>query len=151
MKRAKYETPTSKVEALLQVEVLTEAGVSIREALVAVSKATGISTRSMFRYRRLTDMVPRKDWAAVLTRKSKPEPQSRLVDCPQEALHFVIDLCQRGIGISESYRQATVAAINYGWGQLPSERTLRRRLDLQFAAAGGKQARRNALPATASD
>ncbi len=150
-RRRTHETPSAKVDALLQIEALIEGGVGVRRAVETIAEATGIGVRTLFLCRKLTDFLPRTDWALALARKVESNRDYRRAVCHPEAVRLLVDLRRKGIPITEGYREVTARACAEGWGPLPSERTLRRELDRHRDRAAEYRARRNAQSSGPSD
>lgn len=139
-----YEPVEAKVAALLKIEELVDGGMKVSDAIDAVSKATGIAVRTLFRHRKLTNFVPRADWGKALARPPRQDRLGLQVECHPMALEAFMHLCRHGIEIAESYRRTLAEAKQMGWLPLPSERTLRRELERKVGSAEMRRARRNA-------
>lgn len=139
-----YETPEAKVAALLRIEALIEGGMGTRKAVETVAAETGMGARSLYTFRKLTDFVPRDRWAAALARKGESERQERQAPCAPEAMAMLADLCQRGVSVRDAYSLVVAEAAKSGWSPIPSERTLRRRIEKEGHLAAGYKARRDA-------
>jgi hypothetical protein len=142
--RHPHPLPDRKVDALLEIEDLTSAGMNVRDAVAEVAKKTGMGERTLFSYRIKTNLVPRTDWAAVLARKGYPNrPKAK---CHPEALRVFIDLCWAGVGAAESFRRMQAEAKLNDWAPIPSARTLERELDRQLPKVERRAIRRDAQP-----
>lgn len=137
-----YKTVETKVAALLEIEKLVDAGAMVSDAIEAVSKTTRISVRSLFTYRKLTNFIPRADWAATLRRPQRRDRLGMQVECHPMALEAFLHLCRHGVEIAESYRRTAAESEQKGWLPLPSERTLRRELVRHVDPAEMRSARR---------
>lgn len=115
----------ARAEALAQIEALVDSGERIGAAVKAVSAETGLSTRSLWAYRRTVYMVPRDDRGAALA-PLWSRPKGPRVECHPEALRMFLDLASRPSRITDCYRRMTEEAARRGWSPIPSERTLRR-------------------------
>lgn len=145
-KRSRYESPQRKVDALLRVEALIGGGLTVRKAVDAVAEEMGMSVRSIFTYRKLTDFVPRDGWETALARKPQADDTRSRSECHPDALAMLVGLCRRGVRVSDGYREMLAVARQNDWGPVPSERTLRRLLSAGGHTAAGYKARRNARP-----
>lgn len=139
-----YSKAEYKAAAVAEIETLIAAGTKVRPAVEGVAYRTGISERSLYRYLKNTRGVPLGERESTLVRKpSKSRPK---ITCHPDALKRFIELASKGIWVTKCYRQVTEEAKANGWGALPSERTLRRRLDPQVSSAEQWIARRGAKP-----
>lgn len=144
----KHESPEAKAAALLRIETLVEEGVPVRSAVDKVAAETGMGVRTLFLYRKLTDFVPRERWIEVLSRKAYTGVNPRRIDCPADALTFIVNLREQGASVLDAYAQMVAVAAERQWTPVPSYNTVRRRLreighTESFEAARYK-ARRNA-------
>ncbi|WP_367115755.1 DNA-binding domain-containing protein [Tabrizicola sp.] len=139
-----YETVEAKVAALNEVDMLIAGGLKTTEAVRRVSETSGISPRSLFCYRKITNFIPQEQWPSALVRKPRLDRLGIQAACHPEALDAFIHMCRHGIEIAESYRRTAAEAKQKGWLRLASERTLRRELARRVAPAEMRLARRNA-------
>lgn len=135
-----YAPAERKADAVVEVEELVKAGKSLRAAVEEVAYRTGLGERSLFTYLARTKGVPREEWEDALTRK-KPAPRPR-ESCNPDALKRFIDLCRSGRNVTDCYRQLMAEAEENGWTPIPSERTMRRRLDAEVSWSDRWAARR---------
>lgn len=139
-----YSKAEYKAAAVAEVETLIAAGTKVRPAVEGVAHRTGISERSLYRYLKNTRGFVLGDREAALARK--PVKSRPKITCHPDALKRFIELASRGFWVTKCYRQVTEEAKVNGWGALPSERTLRRRLDPQVPPNERWMARRGAKP-----
>ncbi|NJS38463.1 MAG: hypothetical protein HC783_04965 [Rhodobacteraceae bacterium] len=137
-----YAPAERKADAIVEIEDLVKSGKSLRAAVEEVAYRTGLGERSLFTYLARTKGVPREEWEDALTRK-KPAPRPR-ESCHSEALKRFIDLCRTGRNVTDCYRQLMAEAEENGWTPIPSERTMRRKLDAEVSWSDRWAARRAA-------
>lgn len=138
-----------KVQALLSIETMVEKGMTVSDAVERVSVESGIAVRTLFRYRKMTDFVPRRRWASVLSPKWNPSVGLN-APCHPAALKTFLALSKGPVSIAESYRKMCAEAARKGWLPVPSLRTLRRELDRRGGMNHDQKRaiKRNAQPKT---
>lgn len=139
-----YETVEAKIAALIEVDTLVARGLKTTDAVRRVAEASGISPRSLFVYRKVTNFIPQEQWAPALIRKPRRDRLGIQASCHPEALDAFIHMCRHGIEIAESYRRTAAEAKQQGWLPLASERTLRRELARRVDPDEMRRARRDA-------
>ena len=140
----RYSKAEVKAQAIVEIETMIKGGTKVRAAVEEVAYRSGFSERSLFTYLAKTKGISLDEREAALARKPmKPRPK---VICHPDALKRFIDLCRSGGSVSAGYRQVECEAADKGWGDLPSERTLRRELDRQVSWSERWVARRAIQP-----
>jgi putative transposase len=137
----KHNAPaTKKATAIAQIEDLIKGGKTVRAAVEEVAYQTGVGERSLFTYLHLTKGVPREQWDEALARKrASPKPRE---SCNPDALQRFIELGRKGGRVTDCYRQLMAEATEKGWEPIPSERTMRRKLEKQVSSSDRWMARR---------
>jgi|GEM_PF-4330804 len=138
-----YETVEAKIAALIEVDTLIARGLKTTDAVRRVAETSGISPRSLFVYRKITNFIPQEQWASALVRKPRRDRLGIQAACHPESLDAFIHMCRHGIAIAESYRRTAAEAKQKGWLPLASERTLRRELARRVDPAEMRRARRD--------
>jgi len=144
-----------RLDALLAVEKLIDAGHDRFLAMMVTSKEFGVAERTLWEWRKRCYGCPREDWLAYLVpsysgRKSEAE-------CDPQALDFIKAdyLRQDCPPFSDCYRRLASVAAENGW-TIPSEKTLKRRIDalpeaVKVAGRQGEQALKRLYPAQERD
>lgn len=135
-----YSKAEVKAQAIREIENLITSGSKVRAAIEKVAQRTGISERSLWTYLEKTRGIPHAEREAALGRKRQAPRRKR--QCNPAALKRFIDLCLSRMTASAAYRQVEIEAADNGWGELPSERTMRRKLDEQVSWSERLMARR---------
>lgn len=116
-----------KAVIVAEMEGLVAKGKTVRAAVEETARRSGLGERTLFSFLQKTRGVSREHWEGSLDRKS---PASRPhSECHPEALRRFLELCRNGRRVTDAYRDLLGEAKLHGWGPIPSERTLRRRLD----------------------
>ena len=137
-----YSSAEKKARAIADIEALIKGGTKPLAAMEQVAERTGISRRSLYTYLNKTKGIRTEEWETALKRK-RSEPRPR-VTCHPDALKRFLELGQSGAEVTVCYRQLVVEAVANGWSPIPSERTLRRQLELQVSWQDRYMARRSA-------
>lgn len=118
-----------RLDVVLAVERYQAAGLGKTAAAERAAKGHhGISTATVFNWLKLVSGKPRSDWLAALAPAYRAT--AKRADCPPEAWAALRSdyLRPDRPGFSACYRRVAEAAQRHGWGKLPSQRALRRRL-----------------------
>lgn len=125
-----------RLKVLNRVEQLVNEGGLNRSAAVAVATLdAGVQKTAYYDWRKMTEGFDPEDWIAALA-PSTPTLNGLVpttAACHPDAWDFLKSdyLRAEAPRFSACYRRAKDAAKRMKWGDLPSERTLRRRMDLE--------------------
>lgn len=144
IRRYASTTAERKAAAVAEIENLVKAGKPVRSAVEDVAYRTGLGERTLFSFLQKTKGLPREEWEQSLARKRADARPHKV--CHPGALNRFIELCMTGRPVAICYRQVAAEAAQNGWGPLPSERTMHRRLDRQSSPSDRWLAARGAQP-----
>lgn len=139
-KRQKQES-RKRFKAFTTVLNLVEAGVTINEAVEFVSTTNSISRACFFEWRKMFDGHKKSDWLAVLALGSNIRDASitgpTSQECHPEAWTILKSdyLRPERPSFSSCYRRMVAVALDQKWSPIPSERSLRRKFDLEVPKA----------------
>ncbi|WP_455270331.1 transposase domain-containing protein [Rhizobium herbae] len=128
-------------------------GLTTTAAMTVAARRFGISARTAFNWQERVNGIDRADWLAALApERAKTAERSQIVS---EAWEFLISdfLRPEKPAFSACYRRLLKAAKKHSWSPVPSERSLRRRLDaeipeaVQVLARSGKDKAKALYPA----
>lgn len=146
-----------RLDLLVAVEKACAAGMSVTTAIAACLAGTDVSQRTYYTWRTLVEGVAPQDRLAALAPSFSAATNgvvSEFGACHPEAWDVLKSdyLRLERPGFSACYRRMVQAATKHGWSPIPSERSLRRRLDAevpksaQIAARQGTQAATRLFP-----
>ena len=124
-----------RLQALEKVETLKRAGRTSTAAAALAAREFNASSATIFNWQRLVAGLSRADWLAALAPGYRPT--ASYADCHPEAWEAIKSayLQPEGPKFSSCYRWVCEAAQREGWQPIPSERSLRRRLDAEVPRA----------------
>lgn len=142
-----------RLELLTFAAEMQKGGLSATAAMNAAARRYDVSQRTAFNWLDMTRGVDRSDWLAALA-PSFGNSAARS-ECSEEAWEFLkSDFLRAGEPkFSACYRRMVKVAKRDGWEPIPSERSLRRRLDaevpavVQTLARKGKEKAKSLYPA----
>lgn len=128
-----------RLNALQEAEDFKTSGLSQTAAMRLAANRAGVAVATLYSWFGQIQGHPREDWLAALA----PKTSARAVraearaECPEAAWEaFKSDyLRPEQPSLSACYRRVLSAAKEHGWGAVPSERSLRRRLDAEVPRA----------------
>lgn len=147
------QTCEQRLQILADVTEMDAAGFRKGDAIAFVCHKNGIAKSAFYEWQRMTDGWDRADWLAALAPNFSVG--SDRSDCHSKAWEFLKSdfLRPEGSAFSECYRRTVDAAAREKWSPIPSERSLRRRLDdevpkaVQTLARKGKDKAKMLYPA----
>ncbi|KAA6405056.1 transposase domain-containing protein [Candidatus Tokpelaia sp.] len=124
----------ARLKALLLAETLQAGGVIVGEAMRHAAEQSGCSLSSIYNWRGLVQGYERPDWLPALAANyssNADDDNAAAAACPAPAWEALMSdyLRPSKPAFSACYRRVKAAAKEHGWGELPSERSLRRRMD----------------------
>ncbi|MBC7313549.1 MAG: transposase, partial [Rhizobium sp.] len=147
-----------RLKVLQRVEQLVDyRGISRTAAISMVTFEAGVQKSAYYEWRKATEGVDAEDWLAALA-PSSPSANGeveQVAECHPEAWAFLKSdfLRPERPAFSACFRRMAFAAQKEGWSPVPSERSLRRRLDkevpkaVQLLAREGKDKAKSLYPA----
>ncbi len=128
-------TAQQRLEAVIAVRDRRSGGLGETAAVALAANDHGVSGATLFNWLRPVSGKSRADWLAALAAGYRST--ARRADCPPEAWAALRSdyLRPERPGFSACYRRVAEAAKRHGWGTLPSERALRRRLEAEVPRA----------------
>lgn len=110
---------------------------SVEAALAPVLKKHGVSASSYYDLRKSISDVEREDWLPALAPKYEDGTTRSTADCHPEAWAAMKSdyLRPEQPRFSAVYRRVVQAAKRHGWSPIPTERTLRRRMEAEVPRA----------------
>lgn len=146
-----------RFDALLEWSGMCAAGISAREAIAYCEGKFGIARSSIYEWRQMVEGKARQDWLAALAPDSSTAngEVARVTECHPDAWDVLASdyLRPEGPKFSACYRRMAEVAKKKGWAPVPSERTLRRHMNIkvpravQILARKGKEEARKLFPA----
>lgn len=121
-----------RLKVINRVEQLVrERGLNRTAAIGIATLDAGVQKSAYYEWRKATEGVDREDWLAALAPASHAPDGPQLGACHPEAWDFLKSdfLRPEKPGFSACYRRMMEAAQVKGWSPIPSERSLRRRLE----------------------
>ena len=135
-----------RLKVLARVEDLAQQPAIARTAAIAmVTHEAGVTKSAYYEWRQMTCGLDRADWLAALapSTTSSTGLVSDETNCHPTAWNVLKSdfLRPEKPSFSACYRRVAASAKREGWGALPSERTLRRKLDREVSKAVQTMAR----------
>ena len=150
-------TARERLAALVAFDEARAGGANKGQAIALAMAKSGASRRTIYEWQALVAGVDRSDWLAALAPAYGVDRSGARdgSDCHPEAWAALKAdyLRLEGSCFSECYRRVASAGKRRGWAPIPSERTLRRRLDqevpkaAQLIARKGEDAAKTLYPA----
>ena len=148
----------NRLGVLQQIEEMCAAGIGRTEAVKYCAKKAGFSPRSIYNWQESVSGHSRQDWLAALAPSFSSVANGvvpEIAPCHPEAWNMLVSdyLRPERPGFSACYRRMAKAAKAMKWGDLPSERSMRRRLAtevpkaVQILRRDGKDAAMKLYPA----
>lgn len=156
--KARKAVCEERLKVLQRVEQLVDyRGISRTAAISMVTFEAGVQKSAYYEWRKATEGVDAEDWLAALA-PSSPSANGeveQVAECHPEAWAFLKSdfLRPERPAFSACFRRMALAAQKEGWSPVPSERSLRRRLDkevpkaVQLLAREGKDKAKSLYPA----
>ncbi|WP_246479297.1 transposase domain-containing protein [Kaustia mangrovi] len=146
-----------KLAIIEQVRSLEAAGTAKELAIDLVCEPQGIASSTYWGWERRIAGAPRGDWAPLLA--DQRVGRTATAACHPQAWDMIKAdyLRPEQPAFSACYRRMTDAAAEHGWSPIPSEKTLKRRLEREVPrgarvlARGGRDAASKILPAQTRD
>lgn len=134
-------------------ELVRSGGISVNAAVTLAAKRYCSSNRNLYRWLGLIHGIDRSDWLPALAQQSKASAEPST--CHPAAWDFIASdyLRPEAPTFTSCYRRLLEAAKKQKWSPVPSERSLRRRLDaevpeaVQTLARKGKDKAKTLYPA----
>lgn len=150
-------TCKERLELLDTIDTMVKAGAKGNEVKRALERA-GVGRATYYEWRKMCEGFAREDWIAALTPSFSPAVNGVVperAECHPKAWEYLTSdyLRTDKPRFSACYRRMETEAKKHGWAPIPSERTLRRRLDLevpksaQVLAREGKEEAKKLFPA----
>ena len=142
-----------RLKAVLQVVELKDAGIAPAVAVSVAARQAGVSRATLYNWQGMCLGYDRSDWLAALAPTHGNGSQKSGID--ERAWDYIKSdyLRPERPTFSSCYRRLQKAAKQEGWSPVPSERSLRRRLDaevpeaVQVLARSGKDKVKTLYPA----
>lgn len=124
-----------RLKAVLATHELVEIGAPAAIAVARIARQHDVSERNLWRWLGTVKAHPRTDWLPALASKSKASATRN--DCHADAWNFVLSdyLRPEKPSFTSCYRRLLKAAKKQGWTPVPSERSLRRRMEAEVSEA----------------
>lgn len=159
---AQRRTCEFRLQVLADAEALKGAGLSGGVVLSEMKRRHGVGKSALYEWRAMVAGVARQDWLAALAPSNVNFANGLVIEvaeCHPEAWkHLCSDFLRAGEpAFSACYRRMKEEAAKLGWEPIPSERTLRRRMDAEYEPAAqvlareGREAARRMFPAQRRD
>ncbi|MDD9910211.1 MAG: Mu transposase C-terminal domain-containing protein [Ahrensia sp.] len=153
LSKAQKQACEDRANVLDMVETLVSSGLTITAAVQSAVATFGVSERAIHNWRKVVADRPRNQWLPMLAPKQRAARERS--DIHPEAWAAIKSdfLRPDGAVLSVCIRRAEEAAEMRGWGDFPTHRTLRRRLEaevpkaIQILARKGRDAARMLFPA----
>ncbi|MCB5204219.1 Mu transposase C-terminal domain-containing protein [Neorhizobium sp. T786] len=135
-----------RLDTLVAVDDMRASGISIGMAVQHCARLAAISVRTLYEWRLMVEGHARHDWLAALAPSFSPTINGVVVDradCHPQAWEVLKSdyLRPEQPKFSACYRRMMSAATINKWSPIPSERSLRRRLDSEVPKAAQVLAR----------
>ncbi|PWE52053.1 transposase [Metarhizobium album] len=129
-----------RLAVLREVLAMVTAGHSAKQAVDAATAKAGVRKSAYYEWRQMVEGYPQQDWLAALGPAFSPAVDgiaSPMADCHPMAWSFIKSdfLRPEKPAFSACYRRMQEAAEIQGWAPIPSERSLRRRMDAEVPEA----------------
>ncbi len=136
----------TRLALLIEIDEMRAAGIKFEQVLSYCLGKAGVSRATYFEWRNMVNGAARADWLAALapsfaSRSSDFNPD--LAACHPDAWAFLKSdyLRPEKPGFSACYRRMAKVAATKDWSPLPSERSLRRRMEAEVPKAAQVMAR----------
>ena len=147
-----------RFNVLIAVDDMEKSGIGTTVAVRHCTRMADVAERTYYNWRQMVEGQARADWLAALAPSFSPAVNgvvADLADCHADAWEVLkSDYLRSGKPkFSSCFRRMMTAAKANGWSPIPSERTLRRRLEaevpkaVQILAREGKEAAARLFPA----
>lgn len=147
----------TRLELLDRIDAMVKAGAKGNEVKRVLEQA-GVGRATYYGWRKMCEGFAREDWLAALAPSFSPAANGVVperADCHPDAWDYLkSDYLRSGEpAFSACYRRMETVAKKHGWSPIPSERTLRRRMDaevprtVQVLAREGKEEAKKLFPA----
>lgn len=158
LSKSSKETCEARLKVLNRVEQLVrDAGLSRAAAIGVATHDAGIQKSAYYDWRAATEGLDPEDWLAALVpaTASADGVAPQMADCHPDAWDFLKSdyLRPEKPAFSACYRRMQEAAAIEGWAPIPSERSLRRRLEadvpkaIQVVTREGRERAKTLYPA----
>lgn len=147
---ARFENLSEKQKAecrrrlvcLEAVEQLAATGVGATQAVTEAATGNGTSPASIYNWQALVKGIARADWLPALA--AKYQPTASFDECHEKVWEAITSDWMRPEEptFSSCYRRVCKAAKKEGWAPVPSERSLRRRVQAEIPAGAITLARK---------
>lgn len=126
-------TAEAKLATLHQVEKLIAGQVQKNTAVSEIARETGKSARTIWSWYKLVDGVARANWLPALGPKHRG--RTVVTECDPRAWDYLKSdyLRPEAPNFAACVRRAREAAAAEGWGDIPADKTLRRKLDAEVS------------------
>ena len=157
LSKAQKAVCESRLKTLRRIEELCVGGMGDTAAAAAAAREAGVSAATVHNWRASVAGVGRGDWLAALAPGHKGKREH--APCHERAWAVIKAdwLRPEAPGFSACFRRMTAIAKREGWAPIPSERSLRRRMDtevshgVQVLARQGREAAKKLYPAQRRD
>ncbi|QPC44989.1 DDE-type integrase/transposase/recombinase [Kaustia mangrovi] len=154
---ARRNKALAKLATIRQVHALEAAGIAKELAIDLVCEPQGIASSTYWGWERRIAGASRADWAPLLA--DQRVGRTATAGCHPQAWNMIKAdyLRPEQPAFSACYRRMTEAVAEHGWSPIPSEKTLKRRLEREVPrgarvlARGGRDAASKILPAQTRD
>lgn len=163
---AKFEALTNdhkaicrkRLDIVVEVTDMKSAGLPAGKAIEYCARKAAVSVRTLYNWLECIEGQARQDWLAALAPSFSPVADGVLPDlaeCHPQAWDILASdyLRSEAPAFSACYRRMKATAKKFGWAPIPSERTLRRHMDIkvphaaQVLARKGKEEAKRLMPA----
>ncbi|MFD1330226.1 transposase domain-containing protein [Mycoplana ramosa] len=145
-----------RLDAVLAWEDMRAAGISAREATAYCEAKFEVARATLYEWRQMVEGKARQDWLAALAPDNTGATgEDMKVECHPDAWDVLASdyLRPEAPKFSSCYRRMIDVANKKGWAPIPSERTLRRHMDIkvpravQILSRKGKEEAMRLIPA----
>lgn len=154
---AQRDVARKRLDVLVEWDAMRSAGISSAKAISYCETKFGVARSSIYEWRQMVEGKARQDWLAALAPESAAAngEVAQIAECHPDAWDVLASdyLRPEGPKFSACYRRMTKVAKKEGWAPIPSERTLRRHMNVkvpravQILARKGKEEARKLFPA----
>ncbi|MGE6741754.1 transposase domain-containing protein [Allorhizobium pseudoryzae] len=146
LSKAQKTVCEKRFQVLVRVEDLVQQpSISRTAAIAMVTHEAGVTKSAYYEWRQMTCGLDRADWLAALAPSTATNSGlvTEEIECHPTAWSVLKSdfLRPEKPSFSACYRRVAATAKREGWGALPSERTLRRKLDREVSKAVQTMAR----------
>ncbi len=156
------ETCQFRLQVLLDADMLRQAGLTGAKILDEIKRRYQVGKSALYEWRGMLVGIAREDWLPALAPSNVNFANGLVIEVaechPRAWEHLCSDFLRAGEPkFSPCYRRMTEEAEKQGWSPIPSERTLRRRMDAEFPPAvqalarKGREDARRMFPAQRRD